>query len=152
MRSCAGSQVSARLARDAAPAEANRIDAFRRRAELCRVLTDPKRLLILDALRDGERSVGELADALGCTLPNTSQHLAQLRAAGLVAGRREGTTVHYRLAEPRILQACDVVGAIVGEAPTVHYRLAEPRILQACDVVGAIVGEATATEPPRRTA
>jgi len=95
--------------------EASRIDAFRRRAELCRVLTDPKRLLILDALRHGERSVGELADELGCTLPNTSQHLAQLRSAGLVAGRREGTTVHYRLAEPRILKACDVVGAIVGE-------------------------------------
>lgn len=106
--------------------EATRIDAFRRRAELCRVLTDPKRLLILDALRDGERAVGELADALGCTLPNTSQHLAQLRSAGLVAGRREGTTVYYSLAEPRILQACDVVGAIVGEA--------------------------TDTEPPRRTA
>ncbi|HKI92460.1 MAG TPA: metalloregulator ArsR/SmtB family transcription factor [Gaiellaceae bacterium] len=102
---------------------ATRTEAFRRRAELCRVLTDPKRLLILDALRHGERSVGELADELGCTLPNTSQHLAQLRSAGLVAGRREGTTVHYRLAEPRILQACDVVGAIVGEAhPTESPR------------------------------
>lgn len=93
----------------------SKVEAFRRRAELCRVLTDPKRLLILDALRDGERAVGELAEALGCTMPNASQHLAQLRSAGLVASRREGTTVLYRLAEPRILDACDLVGAIVGD-------------------------------------
>ena len=103
---------------------ADRVDSFRRRAELCRVLTDPKRLLILDALGDGELSVGELAERLGCTMPNTSQHLAQLRGAGLVASRREGTTVHYRLAEPRILAACDLVGAIVdgGVAPTSGRR------------------------------
>jgi len=99
-----------------AVAESSRLDSFRRRAELCRVLTDPKRLLILDALRAGDRSVGELADELGCTMPNTSQHLAQLRSAGLVASRREGTTVHYRLAEPRITAACDLVGAIA-DAP-----------------------------------
>lgn len=96
--------------------EATRLDSFRRRAELCRVLTDPKRLLILDALRDGELPVGELAARLGCTMPNASQHLAQLRAAGLVESRREGTSVHYRLAEPRILDACDLVGEIVGDA------------------------------------
>ncbi len=88
-------------------------DEYRRHAELCKVLTDPKRLMLLDALRDGERSVGDLAVALGCTLPNASQHLGVLRGAGLVSGRRSGTTVLYALAEPDILLACDVVGRIV---------------------------------------
>ena len=88
-------------------------DAFRLHAEICKVLTDPKRLMLLDALRVGERSVGDLAGIIGGTLPNTSQHLAVLRAAGLVDSRREGTAVRYRLAEPEILQACDAVGRIV---------------------------------------
>ena len=48
------------------------------------------------------------------TLPNASQHLAVLRAAGLVAGRRRGTSVVYRLAEPAIAEACDIIHAIVG--------------------------------------
>ena len=93
-----------------APADAER---FRLHAEICKVLTDHKRLMLLDALRSDERSVGDLAEAIGCSLPNASQHLAVLRGAGLVDARRTGTVVLYRLAEPEILQACDVVGRIV---------------------------------------
>lgn len=96
------------------------LDLFRLHAEICKVLTDPKRLMILDGLRTGDRSVGELAEQIGVTLANTSQHLAVLRAAGLVDGRRSGTTVVYRLAEPAILEACDVIHAIV------ERRLAGP--------------------------
>ncbi len=93
-----------------------RLDAerYRLHAEVCRVLTDPKRLMLLDVLRDGERSVGELAEALGCALPNASQHLSVLRAAGLVATRRDGSTIWYRLAEPEIVAACDAIHRIVG--------------------------------------
>jgi ArsR family transcriptional regulator len=93
-------------------------DGFRLHAELCRVLTDPKRHALLHALADGERSVGDLASVVGCSLPNASQHLAVLRSAGLVAARRSGTAVHYRLAEPEILAACAIVGRIV------HRRIA----------------------------
>lgn len=89
------------------------LERYRLHADICKVLTDPKRLMLLDALRGGERSVGELAARLGTTLPNASQHLAVLRGAGLVAGRRTGTTVRYRLAEPAIIDACDVIHAIV---------------------------------------
>jgi ArsR family transcriptional regulator len=89
------------------------LEQFRLHAEICKVLTDPKRLLLLHVLRDGERSVGELATELGLSLPNTSQHLAVLRSAELVDGRREGTSVRYRLAEPAILDACDIVEGIV---------------------------------------
>jgi ArsR family transcriptional regulator len=78
------------------------------------VLTDPKRLMLLDVLREGEHSVGDLADELGCTLANASQHLAVLRSAGLVGTRRTGTTILYNLAEPELVEACDVIHRIVG--------------------------------------
>jgi DNA-binding transcriptional ArsR family regulator len=89
------------------------LDRYRHHAAICKVLTDPKRLLLLASLRDGDHTVGELATSIGTTLPNASQHLAVLRSAGLVDGRREGATVRYRLAEPTILDACDIVGRIV---------------------------------------
>jgi ArsR family transcriptional regulator len=89
------------------------LERYRLHAGVCKVLTDPKRLMLLDALRSGERSVGDLAATIGATLPNASQHLAVLRSAGLVDGRRIGTTVLYRLAEPRIIDACDIIEAIV---------------------------------------
>jgi ArsR family transcriptional regulator len=89
------------------------LDRYRLHAELCKVLTDPKRLALLDALRSGDRSVGELADAIGATLANTSQHLAVMRSSGLVEGHRDGTTVRYRIAEPAITAACDIVHGIV---------------------------------------
>lgn len=83
-------------------------------ADVCRVLVDPKRLRLLEALREGEHSVGELASALGCALPNASQHLSVLRTAGLVDTRRDGNTILYRLAEPDILEACEAIQRIVG--------------------------------------
>ena len=89
-------------------------ERYRLHAEVCRVLTDPKRLMLLDVLRQGEYSVGELADELGCTLANASQHLAVLRTAGLVGTRRAGTTIQYALAEPDLIEACDVIHRIVG--------------------------------------
>jgi DNA-binding transcriptional ArsR family regulator len=94
-------------------ADPDPLDRYRLHAEICKVLTDPKRLLLLAALRDGDRAVGELAASIGSSLPNASQHLAVLRAAGLVDGRREGAAVRYHLAEPAILDACDIVGTIV---------------------------------------
>jgi DNA-binding transcriptional ArsR family regulator len=89
------------------------LEHYRLHADVCRVLTDPKRLMLIAALRAGERTVGELALEIGAALPNASQHLAVLRTAGLVDGRRVGTTVVYRLAEPAITDACDIISAIV---------------------------------------
>jgi ArsR family transcriptional regulator, virulence genes transcriptional regulator len=82
---------------------------YERRARICQVLADPKRLRLIDALRDGERNVGQLAEVLGATYPNISQHLNVMRDAGLVTSRRDGTTIYYRLTYPQILQACDIV-------------------------------------------
>jgi ArsR family transcriptional regulator, virulence genes transcriptional regulator len=76
-----------------------------RTANVARALSDPKRLCVLETLATGERSVGDLSRDVGCQVPNMSQHLAVLRSAGLVTTRREGTTVIYRLADPRVIDA-----------------------------------------------
>ena len=94
-------------------ADPDPLERYRLHAEICKVLTDPKRLLLLAELRQEARTVGDLAAVVRTSLPNASQHLAVLRAAGLVTSRREGASVRYRLAEPAILDACDIVGAIV---------------------------------------
>jgi DNA-binding transcriptional ArsR family regulator len=79
--------------------------ALQRYAAVGRALSDPKRLCVLESLASGELSVGDLSSLVGCQVPNMSQHLAVLRSAGLVATRREGSTVFYRLADPRVLEA-----------------------------------------------
>ena len=91
------------------------MEAAQLHAELCKTLIDPKRLMILQLLRGGERSVGEIAQAVGISLPNASQHLSVMRHAGFVGTRREASTVYYWLTEERIAQACDIVHQIVVE-------------------------------------
>ena len=81
-------------------------------AAVARALGDPKRLCVLESLAGGEASVGELASRVSCQVPNMSQHLAVLRSAGLVAARRDGSTVYYRLADPRVLEAYQLLQAI----------------------------------------
>ena len=83
-----------------------------RYAAVGRALADPKRLCVLESLAAGELSVGELSTRVGCQVPNMSQHLAVLRRAGLVSSRRDGTTVYYRLADPRVLEAYRLIRSI----------------------------------------
>jgi ArsR family transcriptional regulator len=75
-----------------------------RSAAIAKALADAKRLCVVERLADGERSVSELSRDVGCQVPNMSQHLAVLRSAGIVATRREGSTVFYRLADPSVLE------------------------------------------------
>lgn len=82
-------------------------------ADICKVLTDPKRVMLIELLSAGTRSVGALAEAAGLTLANTSQHLAVLRHGGLVRTQRQGTTVLYELAEPELVEACRLIEQIV---------------------------------------
>jgi DNA-binding transcriptional ArsR family regulator len=90
-----------------------RTDIFDLHADVCKTLANPKRLQILALLGKREMSVGELAGALSLPLPNVSQHLSHLRARGLVASRQAGQTVHYRLADRRILRACTLIRSVL---------------------------------------
>ena len=83
-------------------------------ASIARALADPKRLCVLEQLADGERSVSDLSRDVGCQVPNMSQHLSVLRTAGLVASRREGNTVFYRLADERVLDAYRLLQQVAG--------------------------------------
>jgi DNA-binding transcriptional ArsR family regulator len=87
-------------------------DERQRSAAVARALGDPKRLCVLESLAGGEASVGELAGRVACQVPNMSQHLAVLRSAGLVAARRDGSTVYYRLADPKVLEACQLLQSL----------------------------------------
>ena len=83
-----------------------------RAAAIARALADPKRLCVVERLAGGERSVSELSRDVGCQVPNMSQHLAVLRRAGLVTTRRDGSTIYYRLADSRVLEAYQLIQSI----------------------------------------
>ncbi len=85
-----------------------------RAAAIARALADPKRLCVVERLAEGERSVSDLSRDIGCQVPNMSQHLSVLRAAGLVATRRDGSTVFYRLVDDRILDAYRLLQQVAG--------------------------------------
>ena len=103
--------------------EESEMQLFKLQAEICKTLAEPKRLAIIHHLREGEMSVGQLASNLGLPQANVSQHLSMLRERGLVATRREGTTIHYSLMSPKIGEACDLVQGVLIE------QLANNRVL-----------------------
>jgi DNA-binding transcriptional ArsR family regulator len=79
-------------------------------AERFRLLSDPTRLRLLNELDGvGELAVSDLADRAGVELSNTSKHLHQLEREGLVAKRRQGRTILYRIGDPTLAQLCDLV-------------------------------------------
>jgi DNA-binding transcriptional ArsR family regulator len=75
-------------------------DEAEQTAEIHRVLANPRRLKILWALDRKELSVGEIADAIGASLPCTSQHLRLMREHGMVCARREGQSIYYHIGGP----------------------------------------------------
>ena len=98
---------------------------FKMQAEICKTMSDPKRLMIVHELRDGELSVGQLGARLELPQANVSQHLAILRKRGIVNTRREGTTVFYSLASCKIGEACDMVREVLNEQLSSTSELAQ---------------------------
>lgn len=99
---------------DSNPISSSEFDR-QRYAAVGRALADPKRLCVLESLAAGEVSVSELSTRVGCQVPNMSQHLAVLRSAGLVQSRRDGSTVFYRLADVRVLEAYRLIQSLAGQ-------------------------------------
>jgi ArsR family transcriptional regulator len=100
-------------------------ELFKLKAELCKTFADPKRLAILNELRGGEKPVGEIAQALSIPHAVASRHLALLRNRGVVRPRREGTNVYYRLTDPKIVAACDLIHEVLLNSLTENKELAE---------------------------
>lgn len=78
-------------------------------AEVLKMLANEQRLLLLCRLRQGECSVSELIDICGLSQSSVSQHLAKLRLSGIVNTRRDGTTIHYQLADGNVETLIDVL-------------------------------------------
>ncbi len=74
-----------------------------------RLLGEPFRLRLLQTLEQGELTVGELVEQLEGNQPNVSKHLQMLHDAGFVSRRREGNSVYYNIADPMVMQLCDLV-------------------------------------------
>ena len=109
--------------------EPTRLQLFKMQADICKTMADPKRLMIVHELREGELSVGELASRLELPQANISQHLSLMRKRGIVTTRRDGTTIFYSLASRKIAEACDIVQCVLAEQLEGNRKLA--RLLEA---------------------
>ncbi|MFQ6019680.1 MAG: ArsR/SmtB family transcription factor [Dehalococcoidia bacterium] len=110
------------------------------KAELFKALAHPGRIRILDVLRSGEKTVGEIQELLHNEPANASQHLALLRLKGIVAGRKDGNNVYYSVPDPQVFQLLDVAREIF------NSRLADTDDLlsEIADEEEAVAGSETA--------
>lgn len=102
-------------------------------AEVLKVLASTSRLDILHRLAEQPMEVGRLAAEIGLSQPNVSQHLAVMRAAGLVESQRVGREIRYRLSDPEVMVACDVMRGVLERRLARLARIADsaqmPRLL-----------------------
>jgi len=88
---------------------------FEMQAEICKTLTNPKRIEILNALRNEEKTVTELVTALGASKANVSQHLAVMRHKGILSARRVGVNIYYRVVNTKVIEACSLMKEVLFE-------------------------------------
>jgi DNA-binding transcriptional ArsR family regulator len=88
-------------------------DIFQLHAHLCGTLSNATRLKILALLGQRERSVGEMAEIIGVSSSNVSQHLAVLHSHHLVLARKQAQTVFYSIADRRMIQACSLIRSVL---------------------------------------
>lgn len=94
---------------DRAPATADLRPVFHMHAELCKALANEHRLAILYTLSQGERSVTQLAQEVGISLHNVSQHLRILKERLLVTSRKDGQTAYYAITSFKYIQGCSLI-------------------------------------------
>jgi DNA-binding transcriptional ArsR family regulator len=107
-------------------------------ASICHTLANPKRLEIIDQLRTGEMPVTDLAIALEISQANLSQHLAIMRQKGIVTTRRVGLNVFYRLNNPKIIQACDLMRQVLLEHLEAGAELAREELTEKEPIFGSL--------------
>ena len=100
-------------------------EIYQLHASVCQTLSHPKRLEILNTLRDKEMSVGELKKLTGLPKANLSQHLAILRQKKIVLTRRDGVNIYYRIGNPKVIQACDLMREVLYEQLAEDEKLAK---------------------------
>ncbi len=97
-------------------------------ADICKVLASPIRLAILNALKDGEKTVSELVSILNSHKANVSQHLSIMKNRGILHSRRDGLNVFYSIANPKIILACSLMREVLNEILTERGKIATEHI------------------------
>jgi ArsR family transcriptional regulator len=120
-------------------------EVYRLQAEVLKTLANPRRLEIVHLLADGPREVGRLAEEMGISQPNVSQHLAVMRSAGVVEAEREGREVRYRLSDPEIICACETMRGVLIRRLA---RISEAATRTPAEVVSARAAAAAASQSP----
>src|SRR4030042_3361089 len=88
---------------------------FQMHAEVCKSMANPTRLKIMNLLREGEKSVEELRERLKLPKANLSQHLSILRQRMILSTRRSGLNIYYKVANPKMIKACDILRDVLLE-------------------------------------
>ena len=94
-------------------------------AEISKTIAHPLRIAILHILKDGEKTVNELVDIIGASQSNISQHLALMRQRQIVKTRKSGSSVYYRVANPKISQACNTMREVLMEQLNQKQKIAK---------------------------
>ncbi len=92
-------------------------------ASICQCLANPKRLEVINTLRNKEMVVTELAEKVGISKSNMSQHLSIMRNKGILKCRKDGLSVYYSLANPKVIEACDIMREVLFEFLNARQRL-----------------------------
>jgi len=87
-------------------------------AEFCRVLANPKRLMVINLLKDKKLTVGELATALDLTVSNVSQHLKVMKNYQILSSEKVGHKVYYFLTDQRLVKTCEKIREIISDLYT----------------------------------
>ena len=104
-------------------------EVYELHARLCKSLSSPVRLKVLDLLRDGERTVKDLVALASVSQPNLSLHLKYLWDNGVLERRHKGTTVYYRVSHPEIFEAIDILRRILAKKLARDQRLTKRAML-----------------------
>jgi ArsR family transcriptional regulator len=100
-------------------------DIFVLHADICKTLANPKRLEIINALREGEFTATQLLEKMRISKANLSQHMSILIQKGVVISRREGINVFYKLSDERIMNACDLMRDVLFKRLEENSRILE---------------------------
>jgi DNA-binding transcriptional ArsR family regulator len=117
-------------------------EVYKLQADVLKTLANPRRLEIIHLLADGPCEVSRLAEQMAISQPNVSQHLALMRAAGIVEAERDGREVHYRLTDPEIIVACETMRGVLVRRIS---RISAAAVRTAAEVVADRVAAAAET-------
>jgi ArsR family transcriptional regulator len=99
------------------------IEAYKRKAQIIKALAHPSRLMMLDALAEGEMCVCDLQRLVGADMSTVSKHLSIMKNAGIVTDRKEGLKVFYRLRVPCVMRFFECIDAVLRDQQSVYARI-----------------------------